>query len=73
MSVFVAEFSFHEKPELADEMLIQAKSLPQAREFAENHAQTLGIKLFALEPATQDQIRLYRVMQKFICLDASNN
>ena len=71
--MFVAEFSFQETTELADDLLIQAQSLPEAREFAENHAQILGLKLFALEPATKQQIRLYQVMQKFICLDASNN
>lgn len=71
--MFVAEFSFQETTELADDLLIQAESLPEARRFAESHAQALGLKLFALEPATQDQIRFYRVMQKFVCLDASKN
>lgn len=67
--MFVAEFSFKETTELADDLLIQANSFPEAKRFAENHARTLGLNLFALKPATQEQIFLYSTIYKFICLE----
>lgn len=69
--MFVAEFSFQETTELADDLLIQAKSLPEAKKFAEDHARALGLNLFALKPATQEQVFLYCTMHKFICLETA--
>jgi len=66
--MFLAEFSFDGTTELADELLIEAESEADARQFAESHATTLGLKLFSLEIATQQQIWMYQVMRKFISL-----
>jgi len=69
--MFLAEFSFNGTAELADELLIEANSEVDARQYAEKHAHTLGLDLFAFGPATQQQIWLYRVLRKFASLKAA--
>lgn len=69
MTAYLAEFAIVDTQELAEELLIQAPSEPKARKFAEDYALNLGIDLFMMMPATQEQIRLYRLMGKSVLLN----
>lgn len=70
-NIYMAEFAFTNTQELAEELLIQSSSETQARKFAEDYAANLGVVLFRMMPATEQQVRLYQRMGKFIVLNAT--
>ncbi|GEM_PF-1394577 len=69
ITAYLAEFAIVDTQELAEELLIQATSETKAKKFAEDYALNLGIDLFMMMPATEQQIRLYRIMGKSVLLN----
>lgn len=59
--LFLAEFSDPETAELAGELFIDALSLQDAWNIAQDHACQWGFAIFSLVAATDKQIRLHRL------------
>jgi len=70
-AVYLAEFAYLGTTELADELLIQAESAKQATRFAREYAAHWGIDLFSITQATQQQVRLYRLLGRSVLLSAA--
>ncbi|GAB4457898.1 MAG: hypothetical protein OHK0037_01000 [Elainellaceae cyanobacterium] len=69
--MYLAEFSYPDTAELADELLIQAESDKQAKRFAKEYAAHWGIELFSITHATKQQVRLYRLLGRSVLLSAA--
>lgn len=59
--LFLAEFSDPETTELAGELFINAKSVQDALQVAQDYAHQWGIAIFSLVAATEKQVRLHRL------------
>ncbi|GEM_PF-5738878 len=63
--LFLAEFSDPETAELAGELFIDATSVQDALDIAQDYAHQWGIAIFSLVAATEKQIRLHRLRTAF--------
>lgn len=68
--MYLAEFAYPGTSELADDLLIEAPE-DEARDFALHHASLWGVELFSLKQATENQVKLYRLMHRAITLELS--
>ncbi|MGG6297231.1 hypothetical protein ACQ4M4_22795 [Leptolyngbya sp. AN02str] len=64
--MYIVEFSFAGSHYLADDLLIQAPTEDQAKDYALQHAQKLGLKLHSILPASEQQICLYQQTGKTV-------